>query len=981
MDTNAEGGIVEPPDTIAAAGLTDVVEVVNSNISIYSKTNGSILLNSEGLDVFFSSVDSSDFLFSDVYVGYDELAGRFWVSTMDIDFANLVSYFDLAISKTSDPTKGWNTYQIDTTESSNLTPDGLFTDFPRVGWNADVYTVSWNMYDFDTQSIPFGVQIMTIQKSSVLNGSSIVDYKVDRPLPNQTMVPATMHDAQPGAPMWFVEEKGAETNGTFSNLRVVKMTNMLSNNPSFTDYYVPVNPYLAPPPPFDTLGQVTTALDSRILSADWQSGRLVACQDVGLPTDPNGDTHAAWYDLTTNGAAPSLLEQGAISPGAGIDTYMPSAALMENGTIGMTYIESSASENMSMYVTGRTLADPANTMEKGVLAKAGEMNYQGSRAGDFSYVNVDPATGTSFWAANEYAISTSDLSVPNWGTWIADFTLSGQSTGLAGAIYGPTTAVPGQTLTYRFWASEPVPADRQDEFLYNINWGDGQTSSVTDIDPSVNAHTYTAAGTYKIAVTITDQDGVVSPAAKLTVVIKPAVMEGSNLAVGGTTGNDTFAFSPGSAPGSVKVLVNGTSQGAFIPTGSVIMFGDGGSDSVTINGTSGADSFTVDPSDVVLNGLAYTADSSISGWKLAGLAGDDTFTFNGTGKATIDGGIGNNTIQGPNVTTVTTWQIKGPNSGVVGTSGFANIENLVGGSGNDIFKFSGTGTVTSINGGGGLNSLNYSLYGSTVSVNLQTKAATGVTTFANITSMLGSPQANTVTGRNVTNTWLITGANIAKVATFTFTGFQNLVGGSGMNVFKFTTAASSLSGSINGVGPGSWLDYSLLSIPVTVNLTTGTATGVTGGITNIQNVAGGSGGNNLTGNSQGNVLVGGSGNDSITGGSGASVLIGGLGSDSIVGGGGGNLIIGSSTSFDANRAALNSILAEWQRTDISFAQRVSDLRGPTGGLNGSNFLTPTTVPDNATGDTLTGGVGQNWFWCNSSANTITDFKTGTDVLN
>src|SRR5437763_886960 len=90
LDTNDAGGFIEPPDTIAAAGPTHVVEIINSNIAFYDKTTGAAVL-SEGVDIFFAPVDSVRFLFSDVYVMYDESAGRFFVSTMDLDFMNEVS--------------------------------------------------------------------------------------------------------------------------------------------------------------------------------------------------------------------------------------------------------------------------------------------------------------------------------------------------------------------------------------------------------------------------------------------------------------------------------------------------------------------------------------------------------------------------------------------------------------------------------------------------------------------------------------------------------------------------------------------------------------------------------------------------------------------------------------------------------------------------------------------------------------------------
>src|SRR5262249_13773094 len=154
----------------------------------------------------------------------------------------------------------------------------------------------------------------------------------------------------------------------------------------------------------------------------WRGGTLVATQDVGILSDML--VHARWYVLSTNGAAPSLIQDGTLNPGPISHTYMPCAAITASGSIGMTYIQSGDTENMSMYVTGRTANDFPGTMQPGVRVQAGAMDYQGTRAGDFSGLAVDPSDGTSFWGANEYAIATNDLSLPNWGTWIAHFNLS-----------------------------------------------------------------------------------------------------------------------------------------------------------------------------------------------------------------------------------------------------------------------------------------------------------------------------------------------------------------------------------------------------------------------------------------------------------------------------------------------------------------------------------------------------------------------------
>jgi Ca2+-binding RTX toxin-like protein len=119
----------------------------------------------------------------------------------------------------------------------------------------------------------------------------------------------------------------------------------------------------------------------------------------------------------------------------------------------------------------------------------------------------------------------------------------------------------------------------------------------------------------------------------------------------------------------------------------------------------------------------------------------------------------------------------------------------------------------------------------------------------------------------------------------------------------------------------------------------------------------------LTGGGGHDILVGGAGNDSLTGGGLASVLIGGTGADAVTGGAAGDLLIGGSTSFDANVAALQAILAEWERTDATYTERIDHLRGAAaGGLNGTFFLKSTTVHDDATADALQGGPGMDWFW-------------------
>jgi hypothetical protein len=108
------------------------------------------------------------------------------------------------------------------------------------------------MFGFNSE-YQYNVQLLTIDKSSVLdmNPTTLTTYHADRPLPNSTFTPAVMHGSAPGDPMWFVEEKGLEQDGSYQDLRVVKMTNVLSSTPTFTDYYLPMDAYTITPFPKD----------------------------------------------------------------------------------------------------------------------------------------------------------------------------------------------------------------------------------------------------------------------------------------------------------------------------------------------------------------------------------------------------------------------------------------------------------------------------------------------------------------------------------------------------------------------------------------------------------------------------------------------------------------------------------------------------------------------------------------------------------
>jgi hypothetical protein len=154
-------------------------------------------------------------------------------------------------------------------------------------------------------------------------------------------------------------------------------------------------------------------------------------------------------------------------------------------------------------------------------------------------------------------------------------------------------------------------------------------------------------------------------------------------------------------------------------------------------------------------------------------------------------------------------------------------------------------------------------------------------------------------------------------------------------------------------------------VGVYVNLQTGTATQLAGGIANIQNVTGSQFNDILVGNG-GNVLIGGAGRNLLIAGGAGSTLIGGNGED---------ILVGGTTAYDQNATALAAILAEWTDPNLDYATRVANLIAGTG----VPALNATTAHSNGGANTLTGGGGLDLFLGNL-ANDTTDWDPQTETF-
>jgi uncharacterized delta-60 repeat protein len=507
--------------------------------------------------------------------------------------------------------------------------------------------------------------------------------------------------------------------------------------------------------------------------------------------------------------------------------------------------------------------------------------------------------------------------------------------------------------------------------------------------------TYTPAADYTGLDSFTYQasDGVNgSNVSTVSLTVAPAVLQGNDLLVGGTTGNDTFVLSS-PAPGQVQVIRNGTPLGTFVVTGQVRVFGGAGDDNFTvtaapaggivIDGQEGSDTYTVDFGDLAGAVMVQDGGSAVTdALTVNGTTGDDSITvkngvvtrtnsadmpatYSGIESVTVNGGGGNDSIIDP---------------------GSANL-TLLGGPGNDTIVIASTTGPVTADGGDGSDSYVVqagSLHGPVTISDSGTSGTNGVTILGTAGADTFSQSGNTITADGGAIT-LVAGISSLTIDggggtgdTFTVTGTPTVTatvqgvsdasvyGTSGSDAIVLSPSGNTgtVVVKLNGNVIGTYAPSGRLLV---YGLAGDDDMQVSGSITVPLWLYGGDGNDRLNGGNAPNVLLGGAGNDTITGGSGRDLVIGGAGADQIVGNGGDDLMIGGTTVFDGNDAALAAIDAEWTSSH-DFATRIANLSGVSsnpgfaGRLNGNYFLIPlqTAFADGAV-DTLTGSSGADWY--------------------
>jgi hypothetical protein len=427
----------DPPDIQVAAGSNYVMEMVNLDAAVYTKSG--TLVKGFGLDQFFSPSDSglskSDNL-SDPSLLFDSQAGRWFASISDITAHSI----RVAISKTDNPTGFWRIYDF----PFGFQPNNC-SDQPFIGVSSDKFVVAVNNWDnncdwYSNNRPPEfgGVQFTVTDKSDLINGLNSVrsmqskqnfSYFSLHPVvtlsPTSALLIATVGDLN------YKKVQVLYVDGPISNLHIRSISDHIQTTHVPPDGIQPATNNKENNQCCNSSStnsdrtkehKVSTG-DARIQSAVWYRGKLRLAFNDGcfVKGDTKSRSCIRFIELDT---IRNRISQDFDVAAAGASLYFPAMSIDKAGDLGIIFGYSSSSSPSSpspslflsaypgLLVSKRLTNDIPNSIEQPQTLKLGTANVLSNRFGDYFAASSDPSEDSTIWLAGQYH------AVETWSTYI-----------------------------------------------------------------------------------------------------------------------------------------------------------------------------------------------------------------------------------------------------------------------------------------------------------------------------------------------------------------------------------------------------------------------------------------------------------------------------------------------------------------------------------------------------------------------------------
>lgn len=458
----------DPPDTMAAAGPSHLVELLNGlvsesqSVAVFAKTNGA-KLEEISTDLFFAKAEFfgtnyNGSVFNDQRILYNEQAGR-WVA-VTIHARGSCDVI-LAVSTNDSPCglTNWTKYRLPMSSS------GFDSDYATLGLDANgIYLTVLKRSNSGTNAFQ---RVMAIKKPEIYQGVYLTNsalflsnrFDLDTnasDIKPRTIQPAVNFDAlATNAPAWLVAKGPPQLTSNYLGGAVLYRrivwdglfarlvdTNWVAVDAGsvepYRDYFDTDGPGGDSSTQFGIIvpqaggtNRITLAtVASRLMNAVVRNGCLYTCQHVGLSgtngvysgdaSGTNVDRSAVqWLKLQirSSGLALTYFRHGRIydsAPSTPWYYYFPSVAVNCASDMVFGFSGSATNHYIGAFFAWRPAASAVE--DPPFLFQPGTVHWPSYRWGDYSATFIDPLDAGLIWAVQQYATTGSEGDV--WGTSI-----------------------------------------------------------------------------------------------------------------------------------------------------------------------------------------------------------------------------------------------------------------------------------------------------------------------------------------------------------------------------------------------------------------------------------------------------------------------------------------------------------------------------------------------------------------------------------
>jgi hypothetical protein len=512
-----------------AVGPSYVVEMVNLGGEIFTKQGSPVTTFS--LYSFPFNFPAADRL-SDPRVIYDAESSRWFATLLDVTAGN----FQVAVSRSSDPTGGWTTYAI------GGVPSGDFPDQPILGVSSNMVAIGGNDYPISGGAF-VGGQFWVLNKAAMVTAAPVYYSTWGPSCGFLCTYPASIHPVRSlsATSTQFFVSTGF---GSSSTLVLYSVTGTPPGSVAASSSTLPIK-VLTNPPSAPQLGSSTTldTGDGRVSDAVWSNNVLWLSANDGCT--PLGDSQArSCFRLIQIDTATSSLKIDQDWANVGTYYFYPALSVDSIGDMSVAVGYSSSAYYPGIDVWGQAYNEP-NSLEPGLAltgnrpsAAATYPSCSGTcRYGDYFGASTDPS-GTSVWFAGEYGAAGT-----LWSTYIGNAVTLPLS--VSSITASPSSTDVGQTTVFSVSASGGTSG-------YRYAWSGLPSSCIGADQPSLFCTTVLAGG-FSVAVTVTDSYGtsITTPPLFFSVypdptVVTPTATPGS----GGVDVGQVVTFSTSASGGS-----------------------------------------------------------------------------------------------------------------------------------------------------------------------------------------------------------------------------------------------------------------------------------------------------------------------------------------------------------------------------------------------------------------------------------------------